>query len=155
MIQPDALACGKTRNRFRTERDAGCYQQEAGMDSGLTIRPIAGSAEAAYVRLEPAAVRAAVATTLAPSQTVTAANDSARSAAHDPARNGAAQTNVTREFVLDPQSREVIFRVIDVRTGQVQRQVPDAALMRMRAYTRAMANGKSPLDAASDTDNTA
>src|SRR5262245_61873584 len=124
------------------------------MDTGLTIRPIAGSAETAYVRLEPAAVRTAVATTLAPSQTVTAANDSSRSAAHDPARD-AAPTNVQREFVLDPQSREVIYRVIDVRTGQVQRQVPDAALMRMRAYTRAMADGKSPLDAASDTDNTA
>jgi len=124
------------------------------MDSGLTIRPIAGSAETAYVRLEPAAVRTAVATTLAPSKTVTAADDAARSAAHDPARNAAA-TNVQREFVLDPQSREVIYRVIDVRTGQVQRQVPDAALMRMRAYTRAMADGKSPLDAGADTDNMA
>ena len=124
------------------------------MDSGLTIRPIAGSAETAYVRLEPAAVRTAVAATLAPSQTVTAANDAARSGAHDSARN-AAPTNVQREFVLDPQSREVIYRVIDVRTGQVQRQVPDAALMRMRAYTRAMASGKSPLQSASDTDNTA
>src|SRR5262247_3547894 len=125
------------------------------MDAGLTVRPIAGSAETAYVRLEPAAVRTAVATTMMPSKTVTATTDSARAAAHDPARNAPAAQNVTREFVLDAQSREVIFRVIDVRTGQVQRQVPDAALLRMRAYTRAMANGKSPLDAASDTDNTA
>jgi len=125
------------------------------MDTGLTIRPIAGSAETAYVRLDPAAVRTAVATTLKPSQSVQAANDSARPSGHDPARNSAAQTNVQREFVLDPQSREVIYRVIDVRTGQVQRQVPDAALLRMRAYTRAMADGKSPLDAGHDTDNTA
>src|SRR5262249_18340354 len=123
--------------------------------SGLTIRPIAGSAETAYVRLEPAAVRTAVATTLAPSKTVTAADDAARTAIHDPARNAAASTNVQREFVLDPPSPEGIYRVIDVRTGQVQRQVPDAALMRMRAYTRAMADGKSPLDAGADTDNMA
>ena len=125
------------------------------MDSGLTIRPIAGSAETAYVRLEAAAVRTAVATTMAPAQTVTAANDSARSAGHDPSRNAPAQANVTREVVLDAQTREVIFRVIDVRTGQVQRQVPDAALMRLRAYNRTMAEGKSPLDAGQDTDSTA
>jgi FlaG protein len=114
------------------------------MDSGLSIRPIATGAEAAMVRPEAAPVKTAVATMLAPSKSVTAAHDTSRSAAED-SRNAAAQQS-RREFSFDAQTREVIFRVIDVRTEQVERQVPDAALLRMRAYTRAMAEGKSPLD---------
>ena len=111
------------------------------MDSGLTIRPIASGAEAALVRPEAPALRNAVATTLAPAQTVTAAADAGRSAGHDPARSQ--NQNLSREFILDPQTREVIFRVIDVRSGQVERQVPDAALMRLRAYLRTEQDGKA------------
>jgi|SRR5215216_250594 len=124
------------------------------MDSGLTIRPIASGAETAYVRPEAAAVPTSVATTLAPSQSVTAAPPVASSAGHDPAQNALLQ-QTTREFEFDAQTREVIFRVIDVRTGQVERQVPDAALLRLRAYTRAMADGKSSLDPDSNTDSKA
>ena len=115
------------------------------MDSGLSIRPIATGAETAMVRPEAAPVKTAVATMLAPSKSVTAAHETSRSAAEDSGYNAAAQQS-RREFSFDAQTREVIFRVIDVRSGQVERQVPDAALLRMRAYTRAMAEGKSPLD---------
>jgi uncharacterized FlaG/YvyC family protein len=53
--------------------------------------------------------------------------------------------------VLDPHSREVIFRVRDERSGRVVRQVPDEALLRLRAYQRAIAEGEAPLQAFSDT----
>lgn len=124
------------------------------MDSGLSIRPIATGAEAALVRPEAAPVKTAVATMLAPSKSVTAAHDTSRSAAEDSRYNAAAQQS-RREFSFDAQTREVIFRVIDVRTEQVERQVPDAALLRMRAYTRAMAEGKSPLDPEANTESSA
>ena len=39
-------------------------------------------------------------------------------------------------------TQDLIFRVVDVRSRQVVRQVPDEALLRMRAYSRALAQGK-------------
>jgi hypothetical protein len=108
------------------------------MDSGLTIRPTASVAESAYVRPEASPVPTAVATTLAPSQSVTAAAEAHNAGGHDSARNAVADPQTTRQVILDPQSREVIYRVIDVRTGQVNHQVPDEALLRVKAYVRAV-----------------
>ena len=106
------------------------------MDSGLTIRPTASVAETVYVRPEASPVRTAVATTLAPSKSVTAAPESHNTPVHDPARHAVAEQLTTRQVIIDPQSREVIYRVIDARTGQVNYQVPDEALLRLKAYVR-------------------
>jgi hypothetical protein len=125
------------------------------MDSGLTIRPTTTVAETVHVRPEIASVRTAVPTTLAASKSVVAAPDSSRTAGYDPGRMPApqpSQPEVTRQVVLDPQTREVIYRVIDVRTGQVARQTPDAALLRLRAYIKALAKGENPIMAESATD---
>jgi flagellar protein FlaG len=123
------------------------------MDTGLTTRPTGSVAQASYVRPEAAPVREAVATQLAAAQSVTAAADTAAS------RNNTAHAKFapsqSRDVILDAQSREVIFRVVDVRSGRVVRQVPDEAIMRLRAYNRALASGKSPLEAESNTDSTA
>lgn len=115
------------------------------MDTGLTTRPTGNPAQTGYVRPEPAPVRDAVPTQLAPSQVVTAATNAAST--RNDALNTAAQAVEAREIILDPASREVIYRVIDVRSGQVTRQVPDQALMRLRAYTRALDNGQSLAEA--------
>jgi flagellar protein FlaG len=124
------------------------------MDSGLTIRPAVSVAETAHVRPEATPVRDAVATTLSPARSVTAVTESARPAGHDPAQNIATSPK-SREFVLDPQSREVIYRVIDVRSGRTVRQVPDEALLRVRAYTRALSDGSSPSEAQAHADREA
>jgi len=121
------------------------------MDSALSIRPTPTVAEA-QVRPEMPPVRSAVPTTLAPSRSVAAAPDSSRSSGYDPAHNPVPQPDVTREIVLDPQTREVIYRVIDVRTGQVERQTPDEALLRLKAYIKALTKGDSPSEAESATD---
>jgi hypothetical protein len=105
------------------------------------------------VRPEAAPVREAVATQLAAAHSVTAAAD-ATPARNDPRRASFAPPQ-SRDVILDAQSREVIFRVVDVRSGRVVRQVPDEAIMRLRAYNRALASGKSPLEAESNTDSTA
>ena len=59
---------------------------------------------------------------------------------------------IARDFTIDPQSREVIYRVIDTRTREVMRQVPDAALLRSRAYSRAIADGATPIAAQAKAD---
>jgi hypothetical protein len=93
------------------------------MDTGLTLKPAARTA-----RTGPRpAVRNAVATELSPAQTVTAASDTAP-APDDPH---------VREIVLDPHSREVIYRAADVDSRAVIRQVPEEVKLRLRAYTRA------------------
>ena len=119
------------------------------MDSGLTIRPTASVAETVYVRPEAAPVRTAVATTLAPSQSVTAAPET-HSASYDSARRAVADQQTTRQIVIDPQSREVIYRVIDVRTGQVNHQVPDEALLRLKAYVRTVVDRQSKDESVTD-----
>jgi uncharacterized FlaG/YvyC family protein len=68
----------------------------------------------------------------------------ARSA--DDARPGAGTTPISempallagasteRDVTIDPATREVVLRMIDSRSGEVVRQVPDQALLRIRAY---------------------
>jgi hypothetical protein len=98
------------------------------MDTGLTLKPAASSTQMGGMRPKTAA-RNAVATELAPAKAVTAASDTVHSPATDDARK--------REIILDPHSREVIYRVVDVRSRRVVRQVPEEAMRRLRAYTRA------------------
>jgi flagellar protein FlaG len=123
------------------------------MDTGLPIRPTGSVAQTSYVRPEAAPVREAVATQLTAARSVTATSDAA--ASRNDATRAALAPSQTREVILDPHSREVIFRVVDVRSGRVVRQVPDEALLRLRAYTRAMSDGKSPHEADNNTDSTA
>lgn len=119
------------------------------MDTALTSKPPAPTAQAAFVRPDVQPVREAVATELAAPKAVTAAANAA------PDNTVAKQPQAyTREIMIDPQSREVIFRVVDVRSRQVVRQVPDQALLRMRAYTRALDDGKTPTEALNMADRT-
>ena len=74
-----------------------------------------------------------------PPKSVSASTDAARTQAHDSALQAQQQAQMRREVVIDTQTREVIFRVIDERNGQIDHQVPDEALLRMRAYNRTLA----------------
>jgi uncharacterized FlaG/YvyC family protein len=108
------------------------------MDSGLTVRPTSAAPQAAGVRQDATPVREAVATHLAPAQTVTAAAKTSE-ARQDPLQSESADPSYVRKIILDAQSREVIYRVVDVKSGRVVRQIPEEVLLRLRAYNRAMA----------------
>jgi hypothetical protein len=114
------------------------------MDAGIAIRPVSGAVASDYVRPASVPLQHAVATDLDPSQTVTAVSKT------DNVRNNAvaAQDAQSRTYLVDPETRDVIMRVIDTRTHQVVRQVPDQALLRMRAYARALQRGETPTHAA-------
>jgi hypothetical protein len=116
------------------------------MDAGLAVKPVVSVVASDHVQ-PVAAVTTAAPTELPVAKTVS------------PAANGAAVRNdqpltnpTTRDVVIDAQSREVIYRVLDARSRQVVRQVPEEALLRMRAYTRAIAQGQSPQQAFSKAD---
>ncbi|MDQ2079930.1 flagellar protein FlaG [Xanthobacteraceae bacterium Astr-EGSB] len=111
------------------------------MDTGIALRTVSNVAATDYARTTSTPVQQAVQTELAPAKSVTAAVPS------DQARNGllpGRDAFLSQQYVIDPQTREVIFRVMDTRTRQVVRQVPDQALLRMRAYAKAVAEGKNP-----------
>jgi uncharacterized FlaG/YvyC family protein len=111
------------------------------MDTGIAVRTVSNVAATDYARPASAPVQQAVKTELDPAKSVTATapGDQARS---DLLSGRAA--SLDRQVVIDPQTREVIFRIMDTRTRQVVRQVPDQALLRMRAYAKALSEGKNP-----------
>ena len=118
------------------------------MDSGITIRPVTGVAAADYARPASVPIRQAVATELEPAKTVSAAATVAN-IRQDALSAQDAQSRVT---LIDPATRDVVLRVIDSRTHQVIRQIPEQALLRMRAYARALQRGQTPERAAQQAD---
>lgn len=112
------------------------------MDTGLAIRPTTTTTQP-IVRPEPAPAAEAVATDLAPAQSVTAAAGS-NAPRHDATSAPDAQV---RKIVLDAHSRELIYQVLDADSGRVVRQIPEEAMLRLRAYTRSLseaASGETP-----------
>jgi hypothetical protein len=105
-----------------------------------TIAPSTG-APPVVDRVPATPVAQAVATDLSPAKTVTAA-EAALAARNAPYNPSASSDLFQRSVILDPATQDLIFRVVDVRSRQVVRQVPDEALLRMRAYARALADGK-------------
>ena len=96
------------------------------MDSGLTIRPSDGGALAAVARPSPAPVPQAVATDIAASKAVTAA-DSATAARND-SRQAASQEPATRvDITFDKKTHLSVYQIVDVQTGHVLLQVPQQA----------------------------
>jgi hypothetical protein len=110
-----------------------------------TIAPSQG-APPVVDRLPSAPAVQTVATDLSAAKTVTAA-ETALAARNTPYNPSASSDLFQRSVVLDPATQDLIFRVVDVRSRQVVRQVPDEALLRMRAYARALAEGKGMTEA--------
>jgi flagellar protein FlaG len=106
------------------------------MDTGLTLKPAASTAQTGA---QPAA-RNAAPTELAPAQTVTAASNTAP-ATSDP--HG-------RQIIIDPHSREVIYRAVDVRSRRVVRQEPGVVARRLKAYARSAEDNAHPHDPLAD-----
>lgn len=94
------------------------------------VRPVAAPVPAAPTEL-PAAKTVAPATA-----SLALTND-----------HGLTDSVTTRDVILDPQTREIVYRIVDANSRQVLRQIPAQALLRMRAYTRALENGQSVAEA--------
>ena len=120
------------------------------MEPVHTISPAVSIPQTAVARPAPTPVLQAVPTELAAAKTVTA-SDTAGPARNDTTGRGN-PNDYQQSLLIDPATREVIFRVIDVRSRQVVRQIPDQALLRMQAYTRALNTGKSATEALSLAD---
>jgi hypothetical protein len=116
------------------------------MEPVNTIASALSAQQTVLARPAPAPVLQAVPTELSAAKTVTATN-TAGATRNDTASGHNGGNNYQQSVLIDPATREVIYRVVDVRTRLVVRQIPDQALLRMQAYTRALANGKNTSDA--------
>ncbi len=116
------------------------------MDVGATIKitaSISQGAQGSFARPAPASAQQVVVTELPASQTVSAAANGAAIRNDLPRVRGL----FTQDVEIDYYSRELVFRLKDERSGVVVQQVPAEALLRLRAYARAIADGKTPTQA--------
>jgi len=120
-----------------------------GMD--FNIKPVGGPASSMVVQPAGPAAHDSVATQLPASQTVTAADIGARlrNDTHD------ANSGTSHQIVFDRDAATMVYQVVDNRTSIVVRQFPDEAMLRRRAYFRAMDMTKSGPGRDPATDRTA
>src|SRR6188768_218812 len=94
------------------------------MDGSFTIKPNAPVAK--FTSRDRSAARP-VETETDPAKAVTAVNDGGGQQERRP-------DHMPQDIVADPESREVINRENDVRARSAEREHPDQALLRYRAY---------------------
>jgi uncharacterized FlaG/YvyC family protein len=115
------------------------------METGSLARPASISPANAPQRMDSLATAGAVRTELAPEKAVQHV-EAAQAVRFEPTDGAAARAaidralreTIDRRISIDPKTREVVFQTVNKETGEVVRQVPDEALMRIRAYAREM-----------------
>jgi uncharacterized FlaG/YvyC family protein len=113
------------------------------MDTTASVRAT-GPTTPVVARPEPAPMRQTARTELPASETVVASAETADvrldlSNIAQRSAEASRQAEVSRKLELDDDSKELVYRVSNERTGQVLQQIPDEALLRLRAYVQAQA----------------
>ena len=104
------------------------------MSSDFSIKPVGTPVATALAQPVSPAADEAVATELPAHQSVAAADASPR-VRNDPQNAGG---NTSNNVVLDRDAASVVYQVVDNRTSLVVKQYPDQAVLRRRAYFRAL-----------------
>ena len=104
------------------------------MSTDFSIRPVGAPAATPVVQPSSDAAHKAVATELPASKSVTAADGSV-SVRGDPET---ASDYVSHQVVIDRAAASIVYQVVDSRTNAVVEQFPDEAVLRRRAYFRAL-----------------
>ncbi|MGZ3408900.1 MAG: hypothetical protein ACXWKC_03025 [Xanthobacteraceae bacterium] len=104
------------------------------MSVDFNIKPVGAVVAAPVLVPVPAAAKTAVETQLPPSNAVVAPSAAAI------AQNDAQAVNGRRsdQIIIDREAAEVVYRTVDTLTRVVVSQFPDDAILRARAYGRAL-----------------
>ena len=104
------------------------------MGADFNIKPAGAIVAAPVMRPLPQAAQEAVSTQLPPSQSVVAVDESLH------IRNDTTfgDFNMSRQVSIDRAAGTIVTQVIDAETRLVIKQFPDEALLRSRAYARAL-----------------
>lgn len=115
------------------------------MEIGGTAKITGPPPAATPARAETLETAGAVSTELPPDRAVQQAGDAqpvrfeaSRELASRAALDAAVQGMIKRRLEIDPKTREVVFQAVDRETGEVVRQIPEEAILKIRAYAREM-----------------
>jgi uncharacterized FlaG/YvyC family protein len=104
------------------------------MGTDFSIKPVGTPIATPAVPPATSAAVDAVATQLPPSQSVTAADVSARIRNQPQASND----TLSHQVIVDRDAASMVYQVVDNRTSLVVKQFPDEAMLRRRAYFRTL-----------------
>jgi uncharacterized FlaG/YvyC family protein len=107
---------------------------EAAMSSDFSVKPVGAPVATAMAQPASPAADEAVATELPAHQSVAAADASPR-VRHD---TQSASDGVSHQVIIDRDAGSIVYQVVDNRTSLVVKQFPDQAILRRRAYFRAL-----------------
>ena len=108
------------------------------MSTDFNIKPVGAPVAAPIVQPISEAAHHAVATELPASQSVVASDAGARASDTGPVRVSISNASVSNQVVIDRETRAIVYQVVDNRTSQVVMQFPEEAVLRRRAYFRAL-----------------
>ena len=100
------------------------------MSTDFSIKPVGAPVATPIVHPVSEAVHNAVTTELPATQSVTAADASARARSESDAVN----VSISHQVVLDRAAASIVYQVVDTVTSVVVQQFPDEAVLRRRAY---------------------
>ena len=104
------------------------------MGSDFNIKPVGAPVATAMAQPASPETDEAVATELPADKSVPAADASPR-VRHD---TQSASDGVSHQVIIDRDAGSIVYQVVDNRTSLVVRQFPDQAILRRRAYFRAL-----------------
>jgi hypothetical protein len=104
------------------------------MSTDFSIKPVGAPVATPTAPPASEAVDRAVATELPPNRSVTAVDANLR-----PRVNAdVASASLSNQVVIDRAAASIVYQVVDSRTSLVVKQFPDEAILRRRAYFRAL-----------------
>jgi len=107
------------------------------MSMDFSIRPVGAPVATPVVRPQPDAAMDAVHTELPAPKTPTPPDAPAAVNSDPPASD-----DRSRDVLIDRAAGEIVYRLLDNRTGQVVSQYPDQVRLRARAYLRSLDEAK-------------
>jgi hypothetical protein len=120
------------------------------MSTDFSIKPVGAPVAAPVAQPVSDAANYAVATVLPPSQSVTVVDPGA-GIRNDPN----ASNDVSHQAFLDRAAGAVVYQTVNERSGAVIDQFPDNAMLRRRAYFRALDLTKNSMPRGVATDRNA
>jgi len=109
------------------------------MSTDFNIKPVGAPVAAPIVQPVSEAAQHAVATELPARQSVSAADAGTRANINSAAVHvSISSASLSNQVVIDRAAASIVYQVIDSRTSLVVKQFPDEAVLRRRAYFRAL-----------------
>jgi len=104
------------------------------MSTDFSIKPVGAPVAALVAPPVSEAAQNAVPTKLPASQSVAAADATVRVSIN----SNAVSASLSNQVVIDRDAASIVYQVVDNRTSQVVKQFPEEAVLRRRAYFRAL-----------------